>query len=115
MGLFDGTPLERPVTCERCGSVMEECRCPRDASGKILLPTQQTATIRLANKGKGKWVTVIQGLDPAASDLPALLKSLKARCASGGTAKDDCIEIQGDHRTLIAELLSSLGYRTKVR
>ena len=32
-GLFDGTPLVRPVTCQRCGKPLADCRCPRDAAG----------------------------------------------------------------------------------
>jgi|ERR1051325_5009660 translation initiation factor 1 len=115
MGLFDGTPLERPVTCERCGKTVKDCHCPRDASGKILLPASQTAIVRTENRGKGKLVTLVEGLDPVASDLNALLKSLKSKCASGGTTKGESIEIQGDHRASVAQLLESLGYRTKIR
>src|SRR5438445_4951783 len=115
MGLFDGTPLQRPVTCERCGQVMQECRCPRDASGKIVLPSEQSATVRIENRGKGKVVTLIEGLNPVASDLNELVKSLRAKCASGGTVKSNSIEIQGDHRAAAVQLLGSLGYRTKVK
>ena len=42
-----------------------------------------------------------------------LLKKLKTRIGSGGTAKDDVIELQGDQVDLALELLSKEGYRPK--
>ena len=113
-GLFDGTPLQRPVTCEICGKPLAECRCPRDASGQILLPNQQTAAARLEKRPGGKVVTVIEGLDPTAADLEGLLKQLKNKCAAGGTIADAAIEIQGDHRAVVEAILQSQGYRVKV-
>jgi translation initiation factor 1 len=114
-GLFDGTPLQRPVTCEVCEKPSTDCRCPRDASGEVLLPSQQTAVVRLEKRAGGKVVTVIEGLDPKASDLEALRKKLKSRCAAGGTVQDGIVQIQGDHRPAIAEVLGNEGYRVKVR
>jgi len=39
---------------------------------------------------------------------------LKQICGSGGTAKDDVIEIQGEHREKIAEALVKMGYKVKI-
>jgi translation initiation factor 1 len=111
-GLFDGTPLQRPVTCERCEQPLDRCRCPRDAAGDITPPQQQPARVRREKRG-AKVVTVISGLDPTASNLPALLKQFRASCAAGGTIKDDTIEIQGDHREALIEQLHALGYPAK--
>ena len=36
-GLFDGTPLQRPVTCEHCGLTHGKCTCPRNTDGKVAL------------------------------------------------------------------------------
>ena len=116
-GLFAGTPLERPVTCEVCGQVLDECRCPRDAEGNVLLPRHQTAILRREKRRKGKVVTTITGLDPVASDLPAILKQLKTACATGGTLAgdhSDTIELQGDHRDRAAALLQELDFKTKI-
>jgi translation initiation factor 1 len=110
-GLFDGTPLERPVTCEVCERPLFECRCPRDADGKVLLPRQQTARIRLEKRRKGKSVTTISGLDPAASDLPAILRDLKRRCSTGGTICDGVLELQGDQQQTAADALNEMGYK----
>jgi translation initiation factor 1 len=115
-GLFAGTPLERPVTCAVCGRVLEACDCPRDAAGEVCLPRDQPLTIRRAKRGKGKIVTIIEGLDPVASDLTAILKQLKTCCAAGGTidAASGAIEIQGEHREPIAAALGEMGYPVKV-
>lgn len=114
-GLFDGTPLERPVTCEACGQALADCRCPRDASGRLLPPGRQTARIRLEKRSGGKWVTRIAGLDPSASDLGNLLRQLKQRCAAGGAVQDDHILIQGDHREAAGALLAAAGYRVQIQ
>ena len=76
-GLFDGTPLERPVTCEACEKPLDQCACPRDASGQVLLPKDQPARVGLEKRRKGKTVTVIAGLDPTASDFDTILRKLK--------------------------------------
>ncbi|MCB0142928.1 MAG: hypothetical protein KDE50_23720, partial [Caldilineaceae bacterium] len=43
----------------------------------------------------------------------ALLKLLKNKLGTGGALKDDNVEIQGDHRDKIVELLKELGYQAK--
>ncbi|HVP11837.1 MAG TPA: translation initiation factor [Phycisphaerae bacterium] len=111
-GLFDGTPLERPVTCDRCGRSLDQCKCPRNAAGEITLPGSQPVRVRREKRG-GKVVTVIAGLDPVASDLPALLKQFRTALGSGGTVKDGAIELQGDHCEKIVERLQTMGYPAK--
>lgn len=112
-GLFDGTSLEQPVTCEVCKKTVDECDCPRSASGAVLQPKDQPARITREKRRNGKSVTVISGLDPSASDLTAILKSLKSSCATGGLIDDGKIEIQGDHRAKVQSFLQSLGYPVK--
>jgi len=112
-GLFAGTPLERPVTCERCSLPLAQCRCPRDASGAVTLPKDQPARVR-REKRRGKITTVISGLDPSATPLPGLLKELRTLLATGGTVNDAHeIELQGDHQARMVELLKSRGYPAK--
>ncbi|MCC6580534.1 MAG: translation initiation factor [Phycisphaeraceae bacterium] len=112
MGLFDGTPLDQPVTCEVCAQPLKQCRCPRDGQGKVSLPKDQPVRVQ-REKRRGKWVTVVFGLDPHATDLPALAKELRATCAAGGTATEDGVEIQGDHRDRILDMLRHRGYPAK--
>lgn len=111
-GLFDGTALERPVTCEICGKSLAQCTCPRDEQGNVCLPKDQQVRIH-REKRKGKWNTVITGLDPDANDLKALLKKLKNMCSAGGAIKDGHVEIQGDHRDRLVKLLVEQGYKAK--
>ena len=113
-GLFDGTPLERPVTCEACEQPLAQCACPRSESGKVLLPKDQPARVGREKRRKGKTVTVITGLDPAASNLDAILAQLKSACAAGGTINEGKIEIQGDHRERVLSILRDLGYPAKL-
>jgi translation initiation factor 1 len=112
-GLFDGTPLERPVTCANCELAMKDCTCPRDATGAVNLPRNQPARVRREKRKGGKVVTIITGLDPVATDLKALLKQLKNKCASGGTVGDATIELQGDHRDRLVIMLRGMGYPAK--
>ncbi|MFW6061103.1 MAG: translation initiation factor [Phycisphaeraceae bacterium] len=109
MGLFDGTPLQRPVTCAVCGQAMAACACPRGADGEVTLPRDQPARVQRERR-RGKWVTVVSGLDPVASDLPAMLQQFKQRCSAGGGLRDDGFELQGDHRELLVEQLRQMGY-----
>ena len=77
-------------------------------------PSQQKATVRLDLKGRGgKSVTVIEGLQLPQKEREALLKRLKAKLGTGGTVKDTCLEIQGDHRDALMAALEKLGYPTK--
>jgi translation initiation factor 1 len=76
--------------------------------------SQQKATVRLDRKGRGgKSVTVIEGLQIPQKEREALLKQLKAKLGTGGTVKDTCLEIQGDHRDGLMAALEKLGYPTK--
>lgn len=75
---------------------------------------QQTARIwRDSKRRRGKTVTVVGGLQHDPATLEALLKRLKQQCGAGGTLKDGELEIQGDHRQRIGEVLAGLGYKIK--
>lgn len=111
-GLFAGTALERPVTCERCGRALSSCGCPRDAAGNVCLPADQRARVHL-EKRRGAWVTIVRGLDPVASDAKKMAGELKKKLATGGSATDEGIELQGNHREAVLAYLVELGYPAK--
>ncbi len=70
--------------------------------------------VGIERKGRGgKTVSVVTGVMSHDAGKQALLKLLKTKLGTGGTLKDDAIEIQGDHRDQIVELLIGLGYRAK--
>lgn len=114
--LFAGTPLEQPITCEQCGKPHAQCACPRDRlSGLVLKPSDQPLRIRREQR-RGKFVTVIAGFTARSErtdDLPALLKQLKSKLATGGSLDGTTLEVQGDHRDRLVEHFKSLGYPAK--
>ncbi|MBC5794841.1 MAG: translation initiation factor [Sphaerospermopsis kisseleviana] len=80
-----------------------------------LPPNQQNVRVQATRAGrKGKTVTVITGFQTKAETLTALLKQLKTQCGTGGTVKENEIEIQGDHKQKILEILVKLGYKAKI-
>lgn len=111
-GLFDGSRLERPVTCPACNGAMADCTCPRDTGGNLCRPADQPARVR-REKRRGKWVTVVTGLDGHATDLKRLAKDLKSKCAAGGSPTSDGLELQGDHRDRLVAALKAMGYPAK--
>lgn len=80
-----------------------------------LPPNQQNLRVQASRKGRGgKTVTVISGFQASSEVLTALLKTLKTQCGTGGTVKENEIEIQGDHKQKLVEILVKLGYKAKV-
>ena len=55
-------------------------------------------------------MTTVSNLPLDNAGLRELAGALKKRCGVGGSAKDGLIELQGDHRTLVVELLRARGY-----
>lgn len=77
--------------------------------------SQQNLRVQASRKGrKGKTVTVITGFQAQPETLTQLLKQLKTQCGSGGTVKENTIEIQGDHSQKLVEILKKLGYPVKI-
>ncbi|MCC3418957.1 MAG: translation initiation factor [Microcoleus sp. PH2017_29_MFU_D_A] len=76
---------------------------------------QQTLKVEASRKGRGgKTVTVISGFQEKPETLADLAKQLKAQCGTGGTVKDNEIEIQGEHKQKLLEILKKLGYKAKI-
>jgi translation initiation factor 1 len=104
--------------CPECARPLTECRCKRS---KAAVPAAAAAPkgdgivrVGRATRGrKGKGVTIITGVPLVGDALEALATRLKKRCGSGGTVTGATIEIQGDHRDLLAEELGKLGYTVR--
>ena len=85
------------------------------SQAKSLPPQQQTVYLHRESSGRaGKAVTLVKKLILSEDDLKALAKKLKQECGTGGTVKDGVIEIQGEHREKIADVLQKLGYKVKI-
>ncbi|MFI4882491.1 MAG: translation initiation factor [Phycisphaerales bacterium JB064] len=116
-GLFDGTPLERPVTCAACGEAIEQCRCAKGADGTAIDPTKLAPRVR-REKRRGKWCTVVAEHGLSQDDAKALLKELRTTLGTGGGLGDaDAagvqIVLQGDHRDAVVRALIEKGFRAK--
>ncbi|MGQ4648491.1 translation initiation factor [Lyngbya aestuarii] len=80
-----------------------------------LPPNQQNLRVQASRKGrKGKTVTIISGFQTKPETLTELLKQLKSQCGSGGTVKEDTLEIQGDHGQKLVQVLTQMGYKAKI-
>ena len=80
-----------------------------------LTPSQHKLKIEVSRKGKGgKTVTIVSGFQVSSEALISLTKVLKHQCGAGGAMKDNSIEIQGDHRQKLLEVVTKLGYKAKL-
>jgi translation initiation factor 1 len=59
---------------------------------------------------RGKAVTTVSGVPVDDAELKELAGKLKKRCGVGGSVKGGVIEIQGDHRDVVVEILKAEGY-----
>jgi translation initiation factor 1 len=76
----------------------------RPAAGERVRVRRETAGRR------GKAVTTVSGVPLDDAGLRELSGRLKKRCGVGGSAKDGVIELQGDHRDVVVEVLRADGY-----
>jgi translation initiation factor 1 len=63
---------------------------------------------------KGKGVCLILGLSLDDAALDKLAAELKKKCGCGGSVKEGVIEIQGDKRELLKQLLEEKGHKVKL-
>jgi len=90
--------------CKVCGLPRELCVCEGIAK------EVQKIKVYTMKKKFSKIVTLIEGIDEHQIDLWNLAKTLKQKCACGGTAKNGRIELQGDHRDKVRDVLMDAGF-----
>jgi len=90
--------------CLKCGLPKDLCVC------ETIAKEQQKIIIKNEKRRYGKKVTLISGLDDKTIDVNGLVKVLKQKLACGGTFKNNQIELQGDHRPRLKDILVKLGY-----
>ena len=71
---------------------------------------EQIIKIRVEKRRFGREVTIIEGINEKEFDLKKLASTLKSRLATGGTAKNGRIELQGDHRHRVKQILIEMGF-----
>jgi translation initiation factor 1 len=74
---------------------------------------EQNLRVWLDRKKGGKVATIIKDFVGSEDSMKALSKELKTLCGVGGTAKNEEILIQGDHREKIMAHLKKEGYGAK--
>ncbi len=100
--------------CPTCGWPAGDCRCSATlAAGNEAVPEKVTALLRLENRASGKHVTVVGGLPENREYLEDLGRALKKACGTGGAIVSGSIELQGDQRERLRELLAKRGMKVK--
>jgi len=92
------------TVCVTCGLPKELCVC------ESIAKESQKIIVRVEQKKFNRNYTVIEGIDQKEIDLDQLAKTLKAKLACGGTIKDNRIELQGDHKQRVKQLLIEAGF-----
>ena len=100
--------------CPKCRELVSACTCPAPAA----IPEKISVTLRLEKaKRGGKTVTVAAGLPASSEFLAPLASELKKSMGTGGAygiqGAAGYIEIQGDRRDALRELLGRKGMRVK--
>ena len=77
-------------------------------------PRRDTLLLRRLKSGRGgKVVTEVSGFTGNPQDLDRLLKDMQTRLGTGGTRKQMVLELQGECRERVRDLLTGMGYRVK--
>ncbi len=71
---------------------------------------QQRINIYSIKRKYGKIVTIIEGIDEKQLNIKELTKNLKSKLACGGTSKVGRIELQGNHKARVREVLVGMGF-----
>ena len=90
--------------CNQCGLPQELCVC------ETIAKESQEINVRTIKKKFSKVYTEITGIDEKEINLKDLAKKLKHKFACGGTAKKGKIELQGNHKSKVKEMLIEVGF-----
>ncbi|MEM1689169.1 MAG: translation initiation factor [Candidatus Hadarchaeales archaeon] len=95
-----------PEICKICGLPKDLCVC-REISRE-----QQRIQVYSVKRKFGKVVTIVEGVSQ--ESMKDIAKTLKSRLACGGTVKNNHVELQGDHREKVKEILVELGFSSEM-
>ena len=95
--------------CSVCGLPEELCMCEEIAR------EQQQITLQSDKRRYGKMVTIVTGINTSDINVEDLARTLKTKCAAGGTIKDGNIELQGDHMKKVRKVLEDMGFKVDVK
>ena len=90
--------------CQICGLVEELCVC------ETIAKESQKILVYIERKKFNKNYTIVEGIDEREIGLKDLAKKLKSELACGGTIKDGKIELQGEHKQKVKNILVKYGF-----
>jgi translation initiation factor 1 len=100
--------------CTKCGWPERDCKCSSQFTREQPLPSRIIAKLRMEKKGRGgKTMTVVYDLPQNAAFLKELAGELKRACGTGGAVVDGGVEIQGDLRDRVRDVLVKKGWTVK--
>ncbi len=104
---------DRGRICATCGWPERDCTCS-SRTARESIPRKIVAKLRLEKQGRGgKSVTVIYDLPNNSTFLKELSQELKRACGTGGTVAENTVELNGDLRDRVRELLAKKGWTVK--
>lgn len=96
--------------CPECSRPVKACVC-REVKRSAVPVTSGKVRIRHETMGRrSKGVTIIYNLPLSEEQLETLVRRFKSTFGTGGTVKEQTIELQGDQRARVAVELRKLGY-----
>ena len=88
--------------CPICGLPKSLCVC------KVIEREEKVVKIYTVMRKFKKPITIVEGIDVKSGK--SVSKELKRKLACGGTFKEGRIELQGNHKSRVKELLVKMGY-----
>ena len=104
---------EKGRICPKCGWPADDCRCSSARAPAEPVPAKIRPVLRIEKRVSGKQVTVVAGLPKNDAFLDALLRELKKSCGTGGRVSEGAVELQGDQRERLREVLGGKGWTVK--
>ena len=91
-----------PEICPNCGLPKEICACETMAK-------EENIKVSTSERRFRKVTTIISGMSKDI-ELRKIAKKLKTKLACGGTVKNGTIELQGNHKQRVKQLLVKMGF-----
>jgi len=88
--------------CPTCGLPKSLCVC------KVIEREAKIVKIYTVMRKFKKSITIVEGIDEKSGK--SVSKELKRKLACGGTFKEGRIELQGNHKSRVKDLLVKMGY-----
>jgi len=88
--------------CPTCGLPKSLCVC------KVIEREAKVVKVYTVLRKFRKPVTIIEGIDKKSGK--SVSKELKRKLACGGTWKEGKVELQGNHKARVKDLLVKMGY-----